>query len=201
MVVHPQLIHNQIQDSISNWANQVTIMILLSFGHVLISCLNAKHLNFIGVLRWTLFSNHHPAIVDLLLGDSCSVDEVEAVEINIPANIYILVNFVENLPSYIVVYMLLHFLVLFESDLFFNIFLEFAILVLFVRLKLQIFAQFFILFDNPQSMLPHGFVIVSALLGNSLEVLLLGKGFALFDHVRGQGSWNLFKMELFHLFL
>ena len=146
MVVHPQLIHNYIQDPISNRANQVTIMILLSLGHVLISCLNAKHLNFIGVLRLhiraegshmlhrrPLLSNHHSAIVDFLLGDSLSVDEVEAVEINIPVHIHILVNFVENLPSYIVVDLLLHFLELFESDLFF-IFLEPAILVLFVYL-------------------------------------------------------------------
>lgn len=49
MVVHPQLILNHIQDAISNWANQVTIMILLSLGHVIISCLNAKHLNLIRV--------------------------------------------------------------------------------------------------------------------------------------------------------
>ena len=83
--------------------------------------------------RRPLLSNHHPAIVDFLLGDSLSVDEVEAVEIDIPVHIHILVNFIENLPGYIVVNLLLHFLELFESDLLF-IFLESAILVLFVYL-------------------------------------------------------------------
>lgn len=140
--------------------------------------------------RRPLLPNHHAAIIDFLFGDSLCVDEVEAVEIDVSVHIHVLVNFIKNLPSYIVVYLLLHFLELFESDLLF-IFLEPAILVLFVDLQLQIFAHFFILFNNPQSVLSHGFVIVSARLRNSLEVLLLRKGFALFDHVRGpERSWN-----------
>ena len=187
-------------------------MILLSLCHVIISCLNAKHLNFIRVwdiraegshmLHWrSLLPNHHATIVDFLLGDSLCIDEVEAVQIDVSVHIHILVNFVENLPSYIVVYLLLHFLELFESDLLF-IFLEPAILVLFVDLQLQIFADFFVLFNNPQSVLPHGFVIVSARLRNSLEVLLLRKGFALFDHVRGpERSWNQVQTWLFLLLL
>ena len=140
--------------------------------------------------RRPLLPNHHATIVDFLLSNSLCVNEIEAVEIDVSVHIHVLVNFIENLPCYIVVYLLLHFLELFESDLFF-IFLEPAILVLFVDLQLQIFSHFFVLFNNPQSMLPHGFVIVSARLRNSLEVLLLRKGFALFDHVRGpERSWN-----------
>jgi uncharacterized membrane protein YecN with MAPEG domain len=83
--------------------------------------------------RLPRFPYHHCAVIDFLFSDSFSVNKVQAIEIDVSIDIYILVNFIEYLPSDIIVDLLLHLLELLECYLLL-VFLVPTILVLLVHL-------------------------------------------------------------------
>lgn len=94
-----------------------------------------------------LVSSEKSNIIDFLFTNGLSINDIEAVEVDIPVNIMLLVNLIEDLPGNIIVDLLLHFLELFKGNLFF-VFLVSALLVLPVNFSLKTFTNFFIFFDH-----------------------------------------------------
>lgn len=75
---------------------------------------------------------HEGSVVDLLLSYGLAVTEVQAVEVYKLILIVIAVNIIKDLPCYVVVDLLFHFLVLFKSYFFVFISLILIVFVFFI---------------------------------------------------------------------
>lgn len=88
------------------------------------------------VVETSLLPHQQCNIINLLFSDGFCIHDVKAIQINELVSVVVLVNFIEYLPSDIVVNLLLHFLVLLEGDFLVNVGLVLACLILFVYLLL-----------------------------------------------------------------
>ena len=110
--------------------------------------------NMLGRLWASLFSSEQGNIIDLLLTNSFGINNIEAIEINIPIHIMVRIDLIEYLPGNIIIDLLFHLLELLESYLFF-IFLIATLLIFTINFGLKTLPDFFVLFYYSHSFIHH----------------------------------------------
>jgi hypothetical protein len=129
-----------------------------------------------------LLSHQYRSVENLLFCDCFCIYEIQAVEIKVSIDVHILVRLIKNLPSDVVVDLLLHFLKLLKCNLLF-VFLVPAILILFVYFLLQFFSNFFVFVDHTHSVLTNALIVISRVGLYGLQVLIIRKILVLFNQI------------------
>ena len=111
---------------------------------MVISALNNQHkIDFLSSVLFLLFSRLNGSIINLLFCNCLRINELKATEINILFYIIELVDFIKQLPGYIIVDLLFHLLILLKGNSIIVLFVS-VFLILFIYLLLKTFGNLFV---------------------------------------------------------
>lgn len=157
-MIHLKFISNHLQDRILQWSS--ACLIILHVDEVIFrACYAKNNITVQSIIKKSLFalitfstinsfSYAFTKIVNLLLCNGLCIHYLKAIQIDNLFNIIVLINFIKDLPSNIVVYLLEHFLELILSNSVFFIRTIFTADVLFIGFLLKLSPYLFIFINN-----------------------------------------------------
>ena len=118
-MVHLELVLDRVKDSVLQRPDWIVHCVRVKLNQMIVSALDNEHQVHITPFRSLvlLLAGYDSYIIYFLFGNSLRIDEVEAVEVDVLVDIKELISFIEDLPSNVVVNLLLHLLVLLKGDL------------------------------------------------------------------------------------